>query len=80
MVAEQQVRCTLEHHGNFGDAAAQALTGTQVERHTIPPAGVDVHPDRSERLGLRIRRDAVLVQVPEDFLAALPTTGELTPC
>ena len=73
----KQVGCALEDHGDLRHAAAQALAGAQVERHTGPAPGVDVHPDR--RVGLRggIGRDALFLQVALHFLAALPAAGEL---
>ena len=74
---EEQVRGALEHDGDLRHPAAQPLAGAQVERHAGPAPGVDVHPDRGERLGLGIGRDALFLQVAEDLLAALPAAGEL---
>ena len=77
VVAEEQVRCPLEHDGDLRHPAAEPLAGAQVERHPGPAPGVDVHPDRGERLGLGVGRDALLLQVAQDLLAALPAAGEL---
>ena len=74
---EEQVRCALEHDGDLRHPAAQPLAGAQVERRPGPAPGVDVHPDRGERLGLGIGRDALFLQVAQDLLAALPAAGEL---
>ena len=67
-----QVRRALEDDGDLGDAAAEALAGAQVERHPGPAAVVDVDADRGERLGGGLRVEALLLEVADDLLAALP--------
>ncbi len=71
-VRERQVRCAFEHHGDLGDPAAEPLAGAQVERHPGPAAGVDQNLDGGVGLGGGRRRDAVLLEVPMTFCAALP--------
>ena len=71
------MRGAFEHHGDLGHPAAQPLAGAQVERHPGPAAGVDVDPDRGERLGRGVGGDAVFLEVADDLLAALPAAGEL---
>ena len=76
---ERQVRGPLEDHGDLGDPAAEALAGTQVERHARPAPGVDLELDRGVGVGRGGGRDAVLLQVAQDRHAALPAGGVLAP-
>ena len=75
---ERQVRRALEHDGDLGDALAETLAGTKIERHTGPAAGVDVKPDRRIGLGGRRRVNALLLQVSDDVMRALPAGGVLS--
>jgi len=54
-VVERQVRDALEDDGDLGDPSSQSLAGAQVERDAGPAPGVDVLPDRGERLGAGVR-------------------------
>ena len=76
-LGERQVRRPLEDDGHLGDASAEPLAGAQVERHARPAPGVDLELDRGVRLGGRGRADAVLLEVADDRLAALPAGGVL---
>ena len=48
---ERQVWRAFEDQSDLGHPAAQPFSGTQVERHAGPPAGVDFQRDGGERLG-----------------------------
>ena len=75
---ERQVRRAFEHDGDLGDTLAETLAGTKIERHTGPAAGVDVKPDRRIGLGGRRRVNALLLQVSDDVMRALPAGGVLS--
>ena len=74
---ERQMRRAFEDQRDLGHPAAQAFSGSQVERHTGPAAGVDLESDGSEGLGGGVLGEALLVEQPDDFLAALPAAGVL---
>lgn len=69
---EREVRGPLEDHRDLGHPAAQALAGPQVEGDARPAAVVDLQADGRVGVGLRLGVDAVLFEVPDDLLAALP--------
>ena len=71
------MRGAFEHHGDLRDALAQALAGTQIERHAGPTAGVDVQADRGIGLGGGFGIDALLVQVADHLVRSLPSGGVL---
>src|SRR5665213_776150 len=77
---ERQVWGALKLQRDLRHAASEPLAGAQVERDTRPPASVDLELDGGERLGLRRLGDAVLVEIAEHLLAALPAAGVLTAC
>src|SRR5690625_906075 len=76
---EGQVGGTLEHDGDLGDPAPEALAGAQVEGHPGPAAGLHLQPERGVGLGGGVRRDAVLLVVAAHVLPALPAGAVLAP-
>ncbi len=75
--AEETVGGLLEDHGDFGDSAAQALAGAQVEGCAFPAAVCDGHLQRCEGFGAGVCGDVVLVEEAVDVLAALVACGVL---
>ena len=74
------MRGALEHHSDFGHALAQALAAAQVERHAGPTAGVDVKADGRIGFGGAGGVDALLLEVSDHFVRALPSLGVLAAC
>src|SRR3954453_10265577 len=67
--AEHVVRDLAELQRDLALLGRERLARPQVERHARPPPVVDVPLDRTERLGRRLVRAALLLPVP----AVLPT-------
>ncbi len=60
---EDGKRRTLESHGDFRGADGQAFSRTNVERDAGPTPGVDVQPQRGERLDLRVLGHAGFIAI-----------------
>ena len=71
------MRRPLEDQRDLGHPAAQPFSGTKEERHARPAAGVDLQRDRRVRLGGRVLGEPLLLEQPDDLLAALPSRGVL---
>src|SRR4029453_7481209 len=56
----------------------QALAGAQIEGHPRPAPVVHSEPERRVRLGLRVRRDAFLLAIARNLLAADEPRAVLT--
>ena len=60
---EAEPRRRVEDDAHLGHGHGERLAGTDEERHAGPAPVVDLEPQRAERLRLRVRRDAVDVEV-----------------
>ena len=69
--AEETVGGLLEDHRDFGDAAAQALTGAQVEGGAFPTAVCDGDLQRRKSFGAGVCRDVIFVEEAVDVFSAL---------
>src|SRR5690349_13713404 len=76
--AEGEVRGPLEQDPDLGNAAGKALSRPHIEGHAGPSARLHTKPNRGVRLGLRVRRDAVLIAVGLGSLTREPTLVVLT--
>ena len=72
------MRLTFKVNNHLRYLSRQALTGSQVKRHTGPAPVVDFGFDRHKRFGFAYRIGVIFLKIARHFLAFNKTSGVLT--